>query len=263
MSARRPTIYFDQFAYHHFGNALQDQQRFFEIFAEKGDLLFSSINMMELGMLRGRSTLGVRTFLEKVGTHWTPLEFDITQVVPREAEGFPDAAICQRLLELVIHEAKSATGDPDEPITLEWVMDLLSGQSLDEHRQHLEVAKGAMASHVAEWRALPPAELDGKFPVALKGGPTVYLLSRVIRAIIQEAKSHTWMLNDAFDFSHAVIPLAYADAVFLDKQWKQRIARLQLVEGPFARVFYRNDTDAFLRWFEDFPPRCGSLVDGK
>jgi hypothetical protein len=77
------------------------------------------------------------------------------------------------------------------------------------------------------------------------------LLSRLIRSLIEEAKAYRWMPNDAFDFTHSIVPLVYADAVFLDKQWKARIERLSL-EGPYARVFYGNQCGAFLDWFEAF-----------
>jgi hypothetical protein len=168
---------------------------------------------MELGMLRGRSAEMVRGFLRRVGTLWTPLEFELFDVVTREAAGASEAALSAQLLELVIDGAKSATGDPDEPITLGFLMDMLGRQELDEHREYLNIAKHAMMGHVAEWRAVPPKELNSRFPVALNGGPTVYLLSRVVRAVVEGAKSYSWTPNDAFDCSHAIVPLVYADAV--------------------------------------------------
>ena len=59
------------------------------------------------------------------------------------------------------------------------------------------------------------------------------------------------MPNDAYDFAHAIVPLAYADAVFLDRQWKARIERLTLPKGV-ARVFYGAETGEFLDWLESF-----------
>lgn len=108
-----------------------------------------------------------------------------------------------------------------------------------------------MAANVARWQSLTPDEVERQLPVLYHAGPTLYLIGRIVRALIQEAKSHRWMPNDAFDFSHALVPIVYADAVFIDKQWKQRIERLEL-EGSFAKLFYGYEIPQFLEWFEQF-----------
>ena len=77
-----------------------------------------------------------------------------------------------------------------------------------------------MAGQVAEWCKLTAEEADRRFPVLYHAGPTLHLLTKVVRALIKEAKAYRWNQNDAFDFSHALVPLVYSDAVFLDKQWK-------------------------------------------
>jgi len=51
-------------------------------------------------------------------------------------------------------------------------------------------------------------------------------------------------------FAHAIVPITVADAVFLDKQWKRRLERIDL---PFElpRIYYGTQAAEFLDWFEN------------
>jgi hypothetical protein len=94
-------------------------------------------------------------------------------------------------------------------------------------------------------------QMERQGPIAYHAGPTLHLLSRLVRALIEEKKSFHWKPNDGLDFAHAIVPLVYADAMFLDKHWKNRVERLKL-NGSFAKVFYGYEAETFLDWFEKF-----------
>jgi len=248
-SERRPRLYFDQFALYDFASTPALREPFLARFAAHGELMFSHTNMMEVGALQGRSASLVRDFLARIGTHWIPLEYEFDKVVTAEnkrVEGAPHPALSERLLEFVY---RSRT--PGEPITLDSIIDEFSRDDPETHRRFLARVRIAMAANVATWQRCTPEEIDRKYPIPYRAGPTLHLMTRIIRALIQEAKSHRWQPNDAFDFSHALVPLVYADAVFLDKQWKKRIERLKL-DVPFARVFYAYEAPVFLDWFDRF-----------
>jgi hypothetical protein len=71
---------------------------------------------------------------------------------------------------------------------------------------------------------------------------THYILRELMRPLIKD-KQRVVTRNDAFDFYHAVVPVAYCDFVLLDKSWETHVdqARLSLngagVSVPIARVF--------------------------
>lgn len=183
---------------------------------------------------------------------WVPLEYEFDKVVIAEnekASSVPHPALSRRLLDFVYHSRKA-----EEPLTLDRIIDEFANDNPEEHRAFLAQMKAAMARNVAVWQRLTPDEMEHQLPVLYHAGPTLHLAARIVRALVKEGKSHQWTPNDAFDFSHALVPLVYADAVFLDKQWKKRIGRLQL-EGPFAKVFYGYEASTFLDWFERFEER--------
>lgn len=247
-SDRRPRLYFDQFALYELAKP-ENSERFFQRFETHGELFFSHINMMEVGFLREGSAARVREFLRRIGPNWVPIEFEFDKVVIAENEakpGDPHPALSQTLLKFVME-----SGPLDAPITLDRIIDEFANDDLDAHRRIMNHAKAAMAESIENLQKLPPEQFERQYPIVSRAGPTLYLLSRIFRAVITEAKAYRWTPNDAFDFSHASVPLVYADAVFLDKQWKARIERLNL-EGPFARVFYGYEIPQFFEWFEQF-----------
>jgi hypothetical protein len=247
-SKRRPRLYFDQFALYELAKP-DHSERFFDRFETHGELFFSHINMMEVGFLRDASAARVREFVRRIGPNWVPLAFEFDKVVIAENEAKPadpHPCLSEALLKFVME-----SGPLDAPITLDRIIDEFVGDELNTHRKIMDQAKAAMAQAIAGWQKLRPDEVERQIPILSHAGPTLYLLTRMIRAIVSEARAYCWTANDAFDFSHALVPLVYADAVFLDKQWKARMARLNL-EGPFATVFYGYEIPQFLDWFERY-----------
>jgi hypothetical protein len=251
---RRPALYLDQFALYHFARQEDDRERFFAAFEHVGELLFSSINLMEVGFLEGDSAKSVRDFLSRIGPHWVPIEFDPLKVAQAEidhaaAQGTKANALSGSLLALLW----DASGK-NEDVTLAAAIDAFEREDRAAHKNELQIARDAMAQQVADWAKrydAMPAEAKQAFVPIVGAGPTLQIATTVFRAVLDEAKGYKWMPNDAYDFTHAIVPLAYADAVFLDKQWKRRMERLTLPEGV-ARIFYGAETCEFLDWLESF-----------
>lgn len=244
-SDRRPRLYFDQFALDTFARHPECRERFFARFVSHGELMFSHINMMEVLALRGDTASLIRDFLARIGQQWVPLEYEFDKVIAAENAPIPDAphaALSQHLLSFVVESRPAGA-----PVTLDAIIDEIATDDPDQHREFLAQVKSAMATHVAVWQERALAE----FPVISHAGPTLHVLTALVRLLVKERKSHKWMPNDAFDFAHALVPLVYADAIFLDRHWKNRIERMNL-KGPLARVFYGYEADAFLDWFERF-----------
>ena len=68
--------------------------------------------------------------------------------------------------------------------------------------------------------------------------PTRYVALELIRQLIRD-RDAGMDVNDWADYSHTVVPISYADAVILDRQWAARAgqvrARLQQ-SGVLARI---------------------------
>jgi hypothetical protein len=245
---RAPAIYLDQFAIHKFASNRECKRRFLSALRTRGELLFSSINLMEVAALEGSSAHRVRDFLAEIGPYWVPLEFDAFKVTTGPLgwtieSGTPHAALAGELLQELYLASR---GSPDS-VSLAAAMDIYA-QDPQTHREALRVMKADMSRAVKTWRAMylaAPDRLDSTFPVVRKAGPVVAATSALVRMIASEAKSHTWTLNDAFDFTHAIVPVVFADLIFLDRHWKRRVERLP-PGVTRAEVFYAPQTDKFL-----------------
>jgi hypothetical protein len=68
--------------------------------------------------------------------------------------------------------------------------------------------------------------------------------------------------QDAIDFFHAVVPVAYCDVVLLDKHWADKIERVwhrfsaEAIGAPLARVISKRDggLSAVVSLLETAPP---------
>ncbi len=93
---------------------------------------------------------------------------------------------------------------------------------------------------------------------------TRYILRELMRPLLKD-KQRVVTRNDAFDFYHAVVPVAYCDFVLLDKSWETYVdqARLSLngsgASVPIARVFSlkKGGLDRFFRELEYLAVRLG------
>lgn len=86
---------------------------------------------------------------------------------------------------------------------------------------------------------------------------TRFILRELVRALILD-KGKKITRNDALDFFHAVVPVAYCEFVLLDKHWETQVGRVRSrfqassIPVPMAAVFSRtkNGLDRFARELE-------------
>ena len=253
---RRPAIYLDQFALHHFASREAPNTRFLEAFKTRGELLFSAGNTLEIATTDGLNALQVVGFLHRIGPHWVPIEsdpFKVTIEMAGRSHG-PHPILDGDLLNFVY---ELSPGPPDT-LTLGGAMLAFHGYPEEKafYRETMRKAKQRVADKVAEMRAAyraDPAAAADRYTVIQDRGKVMHIASAVMRAIaIDEAKSYAWSLNDATDLLHAMVPIAVADAVFLDKAWKNRLARLDL-PMRLPRIYYGPQADEFLDWLESVP----------
>ena len=247
---RRPLIYLDQCALYEVCKHHAVGGRFKEFFKTRGELLLSSINMFELGQLRGDSLARTKEFLdETIGLAWIPIEFDCTHVIVRELEGkfSPSPSICDRLLEDVC-------ASPGEP-TISKLLD--AARHSDQDKATFAYAKGELKRQINDLRAEYTKDasiLDRKYPKipVTPRSKTLSVAALVFRLVVERAKGglhFQWTVNDAEDFTHAITGLAHADVVVLDGKWAGRVRGLT----P-AAVFSCGQMDAFLDWCEAAAP---------
>ena len=99
-----------------------------------------------------------------------------------------------------------------------------------------------------------------------KRGPTTPRATRLINRellrglVLDQGRSIT--RQDAIDFFHAVVPVAYCDVVLLDKHWADKIERVwhrfsaEAIGAPLARVISKRDggLSAVVSLLETAPP---------
>src|SRR6266404_3580553 len=85
------------------------RRRFIDTVCTGGDLLFSVANIVELAELRGPSFCAVKTFMDELGPHWSPITIDLPRVMHRERKGVgsPETYISTDLLDAYVRNRKT------------------------------------------------------------------------------------------------------------------------------------------------------------
>lgn len=141
--------------------------------------------------------------------------------------------------------------------------DLLAAVQSEALAKRINGMADTFISRVATMR--DEAQADPIFQSALrrsaKAEPiqrgTRFILRELVRALILD-KGKKITRNDAFDFFHAVVPVAYCEFVLLDKYWETQVGRVRCrfqasrIPVPMAAVFSRtkNGLDRFARELE-------------
>src|SRR6266852_9700462 len=84
--APRPLIYMDHWALRNISSDLALRSRMLRIL-ERGTLLFSFMNLLEIARNRGASVKNIISFLDGVGSHWAPISLSSSAVGRRERAG--------------------------------------------------------------------------------------------------------------------------------------------------------------------------------
>ncbi len=241
-----PAVYLDHWALRAVSVDIDLSQRLTKVLeARAGTLLVSWANIAEYPGLDEQAAWNAEQFFEAQLPRLFFVEVDPFEVIRREramtaggAPVLPHADLS--LLRLVVGLRPPGV----QPITC---MGMLAGigKARSESRERM---KTVFVERVAilrtkylddnDFRALVDRTLRGQ--AAPRG--TAIALREIVAGLMRDSSTPITP-NDALDFFHTIVPVAYADFVLLDGRWRDQVDRLRVrlkrigLEFPLATVF--------------------------
>lgn len=245
-----PWVYLDHWALRLFSDEIIRGGRMLRVLGG-GTLLLSAMNLMEVARTAHGATslstvMRILDFLEAVGPRWAILDISHAQVAERERLGDPlpwlQSEWCVRTRrQLGCISLAPLVGRMTKP----WAREAL---------EHWEREAAAVLAIVAAARSgvrSKTLDLDGK-PI-----PGATRTEAIFQMMVQRLAKSDLSLNrnGLDDLIHAIVPLAHADVVFLDK----RSLGLLRGDGLARKVFDRKRVDDALFHLENaWPPQPGA-----
>ena len=242
---RPPLIYLDHWALRHISDDSSSRERVREVFKKKGTLLFSWANVLEVTANSGASLKAIQSFLNEIGEHWFPVEFNPFEVIRREKSFTPgDNNPCFASGFLKAYYPHISDGS----LSLSTVCDLTQDSEINSAcRQHLENVKEETKRTLTCWRS--EILKNNGAPHFDPNCPTIYVVEGFRRLLQKETFNIDE--NDAIDFLHATVPIAYGDFVLLDKHWADLARKLKLPPNR-VKVYPPRHIEEFLENLERF-----------
>lgn len=242
---RRPSVYLDHWALRCLSSNGSFRKRFVTCFKKNGTLLFSWANFLEVAANSGASLEKIESFLSEIGEQWCPIECNAFEVIRRE-KGFTlgnnEPCFAKGFLEA--YYPYISDGAP----SLRTVCDLTQDSEINSTcRQHLENVKKETRKTLTYWRS--ENLRNNGTPHFDPNCPTMYVVEKFKRLIQKETFNIDE--NDAIDFLHATVPIAYADFVLLDRHWADLAGKLKL-PSDCVKVYSPKDVEKFLEDLERF-----------
>jgi hypothetical protein len=264
-SAEGLTVFLDNFAIKELAKGDPARRKRFIATLDRGvEVMFSVANAAELSGPQGRSFDRLRAFLDEIGPHWFPVEFDPQLCIERERQSKDPATCCfsERLLKsfaaTYIRRSDIKIADlpaalPTDFLRLGLFMDWLAPQRqeiIESKAQLGKRLKDQIAEHRAEYEK-DSRWLDVKFPeLPFRADcPATFVHVNMVRLLILESRSRSIMPNDGIDFGQAVVGSAYASVATLDKAWKRRVTMLPQ-PNKLARIYYGQELDQMVQDIE-------------
>jgi len=226
------------------------RQRFVVALRNGADILFSIAHAIEILGPQGASSVAFKTFLNEVGSHWYPLEFNVFKVMEREAAGMPPDKCCvdEELLRAYFTNRTSGHTPgsglvidlSEQFFKLGTFVDWLAPRR-DYFRQKNEELDNILHDRMGLLRAKfkqDPGRLDKDQPQP-KFHPTraaTFACVGLMRDLISD-RGYQIKKGDGIDFFHAVMASAFSTFATLDKQWKRRVENLPKPNGS-PRIYY-------------------------
>jgi len=235
------------------------RERFVAALAGGGaDLLFSTAHAVEIIGPQGASSDAFKTFLNRLGDHWYPVELKVFEVAEREAKGMPASKCCFDE-EVLTAFFKSATSDHSPGsgkvidlsegfFRLGAFIDWLSPQR-DEFQAKCEEFDNTVKESIGRLRARlkrEPGWLDKTLPQRQfhPSRAATFACVSLIRELVSDS-GYQVRKGDGIDFCHAVMASAFATIATLDKQWKQRVENFPR-PNKMARIYYEPQLAAMM-----------------
>ena len=242
---RPPLIYLDHWALRHISDDSFSRKRVGEVFQKKGTLLFSWTNVLEVAANSDASLKAIQSFLSEIREHWFPIEWNAFKVIEREKAftlGNNNPCLASGFLEAYYPHIS------DGPLSLSTVCDLTQDNEINSAcRQNLECVKEETRKTLIYWRS-EKLKNNGT-PHFDPSSPTTYVVEE-FRKLIQK-ETFNIDKNDAIDFLHATVPIAYGDFVLLDKHWADLVKKLKL-PLDCVKVYSLRQVEKFLENLERF-----------
>ncbi len=245
MSIRRPTVYLDHWALRYFSSDQPNRNRFLSIFKNCGTLFFSWANVIEVSLNTGLSAEQIRSFLSEIDEQWCPITMDPVEVIEREKRYKPGNDDPSFDIDFMmtyypyIHDGSLSLSKIVE-LTQD---DLEKPEPGSIHALTTEISQ-LVGSIRDQWRLNPQFVSDVFSDIPFDPDrPMQFTYNRLMRLICKETFRFT--NNDALDFCHAAVSLAYGDFVLLDKRWVSLAEKLGL-PADRVRVYSKRHIDQFL-----------------
>jgi hypothetical protein len=243
VSIRPPSIYLDHWALRLFSSDLELRQTFLAYFKTKGTLLFSWANALEVSRNTGLSAGNIRLFLTEIGQQWFPVEINPIKVIRSETvSGNGNPCFAASFLEAYYPHIHN------RHLSLSTIVELTQDEEIKSAAlESLAKLKSSIGELFTQWRL---ENTDGMETIAFNlDHPGEYVFNR-FRQLIQK-ENFKIDTNDPLDFLHAVVPLAYADFVLLDKHWADLANKLK-IPSPGALVYSSKQVDKLMKDLELF-----------
>ena len=208
--------------------------------------MFSWANVLEVAANSGASLDAIQSFLSEIGEQWYPIEWNAFEVIRREegvTSGNNNPCLASGFLEAYYPHIS------DGLLSLSTVCDLIQGSAFKPaYRPNMENLKAEILKTFYSWRSesLKRDDVSEHFDQVR---PTAYVVEG-FRQLIQK-ETFNMDENDALDFLHAAVPIAYGDFVLLDKHWADLAQKLKLPPDR-VKVYSPKHVEEFFENLERF-----------
>jgi hypothetical protein len=226
--------------------------RFVHAICTGGDLLFSTTNAIELTGPQGKSFDAVKSFLDRLGPHWVPIELNPFKVIEREQKGVSSAEACVStdFMQAYFRDRTSGYSAGSGKVidlstdffrlgeVLDWVA---HSNSLRKKSAEFDDVLRTIRKRRTEYER-NPLRVDRQFLTFNPSQPATFACGGLLKILIVESKAYQVKTGDGLDFCHAVMGSAFASVAALDKNWKRRVESLPK-PNRLARIYYRPELD--------------------
>jgi hypothetical protein len=202
-----------------------EREHFLETFETRGTLMFSVMNAFEIAGNSGDSYTEIRTFLDLLGPHWLFTDVDPAACDTAIRGGIPPPSCFlvpnEQFAALIAKSPELESGR----YTLGTALDVVQTPRFQALLGGRRAAQAALVALINASREQFKAGRPFATPPGPKGLPMWINLS-LIQYLIKEGKEVAE--TDVRDLLHAIVPLACAHIVTLDKAWVSLASKLKL-----------------------------------